>query len=142
MKLRSALLVASIFLASLSAYAKLIPLRPFFLERGITLNGAEIPPGMYSLALETQGPSVVVALWRGEKFIVNARGTWVKHSVKYAQNAVLLRVNSDGTRSLVEIRLAGMAKTIVLDDVTQVLHVVPGPDRSGTSDSNRVPIGN
>ena len=142
MKFRSFILSAAILIAGASAYAKLIPLRPFFLEQGITLNGAEIPHGMYALSLETQGSSVVVTLSKEGKFIANAHGTWVKHGVKYTQNAVLLRVNPDGTRSLVEIRLAGMAKTIMLDDVTQVVRVTPGRDRTATNNSDRSPIGN
>jgi hypothetical protein len=142
MRFRSFILTAAILIGGVSAYAKLIPIRPFFLDRGITLNGVEIPPGMYTLSLETQGSSVVASLWREDKFIANARGTWVKHGVKYTQNAALLRINSDGTRSLVEIRLAGLAKTIMFDDVTEVLRAAPGQDHTVINDSNRVPIGN
>jgi hypothetical protein len=142
MKFRSFVLAIAIFFAGASAYAKLIPLRPLFLERGVTLNGVEIPHGMYSLSLDTQGSSVIVTLLRDGKFIASARGTWVKHSVKYNQDAVLLRVNPDGTRSLIEIRLARLTKTIMLDDVTQVLHVVPGQDQTSEIGANRTRIGN
>jgi hypothetical protein len=82
---------------------------------------------MYTLSLETHGVSVHAALWKDGRFIASARGTWVRHGVKYREDAVLLQVNSDGTRSLLEIRLAGSAKTIVLDNVSPVLHVAPTP---------------
>lgn len=47
--------------------------------------------------------------------------------MKYAENAVLLRVNEDGTRALSEIRLAGSAKSIVLDSESSILRVAPVP---------------
>lgn len=142
MKVRSALLAVAISIASLSAYSKLIPLRPFFLDRGITLNGAEVPQGTYSLSIDTQGSSVIVTLLKEGKFVASGRGTWVKHGVRYNQDAVLLRVNSDGSRSLVEIRLSGLAKTIVFDDVTQVLHVAPGTNQAAKSGTQQMPVGN
>jgi hypothetical protein len=142
MKARSVVLAVLVLFTGISANAKLIPLRPFFFDRGITLNGAEIAPGMYSLSLETQGSSVVASFSKDGKFVANAHGTWVKHGVKYTENAVLLRVNSDGTRSLIEIRLAGVAKSIMLDDVTTTIHAVPGPDRASSGIANQIPIGN
>jgi hypothetical protein len=142
MKLRSLLLAIAVLFAGVSAYAKLIPLRPFFLDQGITLNGVEVPQGMYSLSLETQGTSVVVTLRRGEKFIASAHGNWVNHDVKYGQTSVLLRVNPDGTRSLAEIRLAGSTKTVMLDNVTDVLHAGPGQSHTTTSGADHTPVGN
>jgi hypothetical protein len=143
MKFKSVMLTIVILIGGVSAYAKLIPLRPLFLDRGITLNGVEIPQGMYTLGLDTQGSSAVVTLRKDGKFVANAHGTWVKHGVKYGENAVLLRVNPDGTRSLIEIRLSGLAKTIMLDDVTSVIHVAPGQDHTAAaSGSERIQIGN
>jgi hypothetical protein len=43
--------------------------------------------------------------------------------MKFTGNTVLLRVNPDGTRSLVEIRLAGTAKTIVLNNSDAIIQV-------------------
>ena len=137
MKFKTVVLIASILIASISAWAKVIPPRPFFLDRDVTLNGAAVPPGTYSLVLESQGASVRATLWMEGQFIATAHGTWVKHSVKYTEDAALLRVNSDGTRTLTEIRLAGSAKTIVIDGENQVLRVAPGSGGSGRNSSNR-----
>ena len=127
MKFRSAVLAALILIAGLAAYAKMNPPRHLFLDRDITVNGVNVRRGMYTLSLETHGMSVRAALWKDGRFIVSAHGTWVRHGVKYTEDAVLLQVNSDGTRSLMEIRLAGSAKTIVLDNESPVLHVAPTP---------------
>jgi hypothetical protein len=127
MKFRSVVLAALILIAGLPAYAKMNPPRHLFLDRDITVNGVSVPRGMYALALETHGVSVHAALWKDGRFIASAHGTWVRHGIKYREDAVLLQVNSDGTRSLLEIRLAGSAKTIVLDNESPVLHVAPTP---------------
>ena len=135
MKLRTFVLSAWILTASVSAGAKVIPPRLFYLDRDITVNGATVPGGMYTLAVESEGVSVRVTFRREGQFIATAHGTWVKNGVKYTKNAVLLRVNSDGTRSLTEIRLAGSAKTIVLDTDSPFLRLGPSPEISGGNSS-------
>jgi hypothetical protein len=87
------------------------------------MNGAEIPEGMYQLTLESSNSSVRVTLWRDGEFVATARGAWVKGGMKYTENTVLLRVNSDGSRSLIEIRLAGTARTIVLNNSDTVIQL-------------------
>jgi hypothetical protein len=96
---------------------------PFFLNTAITMNGAEVPPGVYDLSWESHNATVRVILSKDGRFFATAHGTWVKHGVKYAGDAALLRVNSDGSRSLVEIRLAGINKTIVLETVNPTVQV-------------------
>ena len=134
MKFKTVLLSAVILMTNVSALAKVIPPRPFYLERDVTVNGALVPQGMYSLTVESKGSSVRATLWKEGRFVATAHGTWVRHSVKYVQDAVLLRVNADGTRSLTEIRLAGSTKTIVIDGDGPVQRSTPAPDRdSGNS---------
>jgi len=124
MKIRRAALSTFILLAaSFPLPAKKNPARPFFLQAPFIMNGAEIPQGMYQLTLESSNSSVQVTLWREGQFIATARGVWVKSGMKFTGNTVLLRVNPDGTRSLVEIRLAGTAKTIVLNNSDTIIQV-------------------
>jgi hypothetical protein len=135
MKFRTFTLAALILIAGRSASAKVVPPQPLFLDRDITVNGARVPQGMYTLAVEAQGASVRATFWREGQFIATAHGTWVRHGIKYHENAVLLKVNSDGTRSLMEIRLAGSAKTIVLDGENPALRLSPTPESSGGNTS-------
>jgi hypothetical protein len=97
--------------------------RPFFLRTTVTMNGAEVPAGLYELSWESQNSKVSVTLWKDGRFFATARGTWVKNAVQYSEDAALLRVNSDGSRSLVEIRLAGVKKTIVIENVSSILQL-------------------
>lgn len=116
MKAKIAVLAVLFLLAaSLPIGAKKIPPRPFFLRTPVTLNGAEIPPGLYELSLESGNSAVRVTLCRDGRFVDTALGAWVKNGAKYTEDSALLRVNSDGSRSLIEIRFAGIAKTIVLN---------------------------
>jgi hypothetical protein len=133
MKFRIVVLVALSLMASISICAKVIPPRPLFLNRDITVNGARVPMGVYTLKLESQGVSVRATLLKDGQFVATAHGIWVKHGVKYTEDAVLLRVNADGTRSLTEIRIAGSTKSIVIDRDNQVLSVAPGSGGSGNS---------
>lgn len=135
MKFRTFVLSAWILTASVPAGAKVIPPRLFYLDTDITVNGASVPRGMYTLAVESQGFSVRATFRREGEFIATAHGTLVKHGVKYTQNAVLLRVNSDGTRSLTEIRLAGSAQTIVIDTESPFLRLAPSPESGGGNSS-------
>jgi len=89
--------------------------RPFFLQTAVTMNGAEVPAGIYELSWESQNSKVRVTLWKGGQFFATAQGTWVKNGVQYPGDAALLRVNPDGSRSLMEIRLAGEKRSIVLE---------------------------
>jgi hypothetical protein len=106
-------LVILLFVCSLARANKS---RPFYLRTAVTMNGVEVAPGTYDLSWESQNSKVRVTLWKHGLFFATAQGTWVKNGVKYPGDAALLRVNSDGSRSLVEIRLAGVKKSIVLED--------------------------
>jgi len=97
--------------------------RPFYLRIAATMNGAEIPPGIYEVSWESEKTGVRVTLWKNGQFFATAKGDWVKHGVKYTDDAAVLRVNSDGSRSLVEIRIAGVKKTIVLGTVEPILQI-------------------
>ena len=115
MRIRTtALAVLALLTTSLPVPAKKKPIHPFFLQTPVNMNGAEIPAGLYGLVMESNNSNVQVSLWKDGQFVAAARGAWVKSGVKYTQDAALLRVNADGSRSLIEIRLAGAAKSIVL----------------------------
>jgi hypothetical protein len=115
MKIKAALTIVILLASSVQLLAKKNPERPFFfLPATVTVNGAEIPEGMYQLTLSSTNSTVRVELWKDGKFVATASGTWVKSGVKFKDNTILLRVNPDGSRSLVELRLAGVAKSIVM----------------------------
>jgi hypothetical protein len=102
--------------------AKKNPPRPFLLQDVVVLNGAQVPAGVYELTWESRGSTARVTLSKEGKFVATAQGVWVKSGVKYKEDAVLLRVNSDGTKSLIEIRIAGGARSIVFEHTDAPVH--------------------
>jgi hypothetical protein len=114
--------IAILLLTSLPVQARKNS-RQFVLQITVTMNGVEIPAGLYDLSWEPERPGVRVNLWKNGRFFATAKGDWVKNGVKYTGDAALLRVNSDGSRSLVEIRLAGVKKTIVLETIEPILRL-------------------
>jgi hypothetical protein len=119
MRLTSGILFVFVWIAVAGtsvASAKRVPLLPMFLKDPIMINGAEVPSGSYLLSVESQGPTVQVTVWRNDQFVAAARGAWVKSGIRFAEDALVVRVNPDGTRSLIEIRLGGTEKAIVLQD--------------------------
>ena len=115
--MRRAMLLPVLILlfASNPISAKKIQPRPFLLQDVVILNGAQVPAGVYELTWESRGSTARVTLNKNGKFVATAQGVWVKSGEKYKEDAVLLRVNSDGTKSLIEIRIAGGAKSIVFE---------------------------
>jgi hypothetical protein len=115
--MKKALLLPVVILlfANTPVVAKKNPPRPFRLREVVVLNGAQIPPGGYDLTWETHNSAARVTLWKDGQFVATAPGAWVKNGVKYAEDEALVRVNSDGTKSLIEIRIAGTGRAIVFD---------------------------
>jgi hypothetical protein len=114
MKTKIAIHVTLFLLAiSIPVMAKETPPRPFQLQQMVTLNGAQVPAGIYELSWETERSTVRVTLRKGGEVVAAAKGVLVKNGTTYSQDAALLRVNPDGTRSLIEIRIAGASKAIV-----------------------------
>lgn len=123
MKIRVAGLTMLLLLAAtFPALAKKNPPRPFRLRDEVILNGAQIPAGIYELTWETHGSTARVTLSKDGQFVATAPAVWAKSAIKYTEDQALLRVNSDGSRSLIEIRIAGEAKAIVFADGDTPVH--------------------
>jgi hypothetical protein len=54
--------------------------------------------------------------------VATAPAVWAKNGVKYGVDEALLRVNSDGSKSLIEIRIAGAPRAIVFMNTDATVH--------------------
>jgi hypothetical protein len=122
MKISAAVLTMILLAASFPVAARKNPPRPFQLRDVVILNGAQVPAGTYELTWETHGSIASVSLWKNGQFVATAQGAFVKNGVKYTEDAALLRVNSDGTKSLIEIRIAGASRAIVFNQTDAEVH--------------------
>jgi hypothetical protein len=123
LRFKSLIFVTLILLAaSIPALAKKNPPRLFQLREDVILNGAQVPAGLYVLIWETQGAKARVTLQKEGKFVATAEGNFVKSGMKFPQDAAVLSENPDGTKSLIEIRIAGSSNSIVLNSSDATVH--------------------
>jgi hypothetical protein len=106
--------------SSFPALAANDPTRLFLLQIPITLNGVEVPKGVYDFTVDSDKSNVKITLKKQGRVIATAPGTLVKTGVTPKSNLVLLSVNPDGSRALYEIRLAGSQQAIMLDETATI----------------------
>ena len=112
----------ALIIATSPVWGKKSSPHPFNLPFVVNLNGAQVPAGTYELTWESQGSAAHATLWKDGQFVATAPGAWVKSGVKYSEDEALIRVNSEGSRSLVEIRIGGTARAIVFDPTGNTVH--------------------
>ena len=107
-----------------SAHANLVSrgFRPRSYERGsrsltffsgLTVNGSRLPVGDLVVTWESYLPDAIVKFEKDGSVIGTTDGKWEKRGVKYGDDAIVYRKNSDGSRTLLEIRFAGMNQALV-----------------------------
>jgi hypothetical protein len=87
--------------------------RSFTFPFALTLNGTQVPVGDYTISWESYSPDALVKLVLNYDVVATPEAKWVKGDVSYQHNAVVWRQNRDGSRSLIEIRFAGMNRALV-----------------------------
>jgi hypothetical protein len=87
--------------------------RTFMLPTAVTLNGTHLPVGLYFINWDSYVPDVFVKFEKDSSVISRAEGEWVRRGVKYEDDAIVYRKNGDGSRTLLEIRFAGMNQALV-----------------------------
>jgi hypothetical protein len=87
--------------------------RSFTFPFVLTLNGTQVPAGDYTISWESYSPDALVKFVVNYDIMAKAEAKWVKRDVTYQHNAVAWRQNRDGSRSLIEIRFAGMSRALV-----------------------------
>jgi SPOR domain len=85
----------------------------FSLPSGLTFNGSYIPVGDCVISWESYVPDAIVKFEKDGSVRATAEGKWVRRSVRYDGDAVVYRKNGDGSRTLLEIRFAGMSQALV-----------------------------
>jgi hypothetical protein len=89
--------------------------RAFRFSYVLTLNGARIPFGEYTIRWESYSSLVIVQFVQNNDVVATVDGRWTKRDVMYNQSAYGFRGSGDGSRNLVEIRFAGMRQALVFD---------------------------
>jgi hypothetical protein len=87
--------------------------RNFNLPPAMKVGGTRLPVGYCVISWESYIPDAIVKIEDDRGMGVTVEGKWVKRDVRYTENAVAYQKNSDGSRTLVEIRFSGMGQVLV-----------------------------
>ena len=85
------------------------------LRYDMTLKGAQLAPGEYSISWVAHSPEATVTVASKKNVVATVEGRLVDAGKKFSQDAVVYDSNPDGTRTIREIRLAGSTQAIVFD---------------------------
>jgi cell division protein FtsN len=89
--------------------------RGFAFSYVLTLNGARIPVGDYSIRWESYSSLVVVEFVQNNDIVATVDGKWAKREAPYDRGAYAFTSNGDGSRNLVWIQFTGMTQTLLFD---------------------------
>ena len=87
--------------------------RTLILRSGVTLNGTHMPVGECVINWESYVSDAVVKFVHDNDVVATTSGKWVKRGVKYTDDAYVYRKTGDGSRTLLEVRFAGMRQALV-----------------------------
>jgi cell division protein FtsN len=87
--------------------------RDFTLPPALKVAGSHLPVGDCVISWESYSPDAIVKIEDVRGMGVTLEGKWVNQGVKYTEDAVGLHKNRDGSRTLIEIRFAGMGQALV-----------------------------
>jgi len=105
-----------LLVASTSAFAK--HSGKVTLAFAASLNGSSLTPGEYKVTWEQHSPEATVTLAKGKNVVATTAGKWVDREVRYPANAVLYNVNPDGSRTVMELRFAGLKGALVFGEAS------------------------
>jgi hypothetical protein len=80
------------------------------------LNGNRLDVGQYTIQWESHSPTATVTVWKGKKLVATTEGKLVDRRTRYKSNTFVFDANSDGTRVVREIGLAGSSQVLVFGD--------------------------
>jgi hypothetical protein len=105
-------LIVILVLAAASALAK--NERRLTITNDASIGGKTLQAGNYNVDWVSHSPQATVTFYSGKDAVATVEGKWVDRGSEYKQNAVLYENHPDGSRSIVEIRFAGMKQALVL----------------------------
>lgn len=81
---------------------------------GVRINGTNAAGGDCEIRWESYVTEATVKFLQRGALVATATGKWAPSAVKYDRDAIVIQRNRDGSRKLLEVRFAGMKRTLVL----------------------------
>lgn len=111
---RFAAVVGVFVLASLSVFAR--DSQTIRFPYAASLAGAEVQPGAYELSWVSHSPEATITLKHGKNVVATVEGKWEERNVKCDRNSIVYEKSGNGSRKIVEIRLAGKSQVLVFEN--------------------------
>jgi cell division protein FtsN len=90
--------------------------RSFWLPKGLTLQGTQIPFGDCVVSWESYVTDAFVTFEKDGSVVTRAEGKWMERGARYQENGLVYQRNVDGSRTLLEIRFAGLSRALVFGE--------------------------
>jgi hypothetical protein len=88
------------------------------LQNPATVNGTKLKAGEYKLEWEGTGPNVEVSIKQGKKVLAKVPAKLVDLNAAPDNNAAIVKLAEDGSRTLAGARFAGKKTAIQLEDTS------------------------
>ena len=111
---RITLAAAILLMAALSAVAQ--NARTLKVPYSASVNGKQLAAGEYKVTWETHSPQATVNFAQKREVVATVEGKWVDRETKYEANAVVYSNNPDGSRTILEVRFAGLKGALVFGE--------------------------
>ena len=111
---RITLTLAIVLMAALSAVAQ--NARTLKLPYSASVNGKQLAAGEYKVTWQTHSPAATVNFTQKREVVATVEGKWVDRDTKYEANSVVYSMNPDGSRTIMEVRFAGLKGALVFGE--------------------------
>ncbi len=82
----------------------------------VTVNGKQLPAGEYSVQWDGKGPDVQLNIVKGHKVMASTPARVVSTDRTPDRDSAILKMNSDGSKSVSEIRFGGKKYALAIGD--------------------------
>jgi hypothetical protein len=106
--------LAILLMAALSAVAQ--NTRTLKVPYSASLNGKQLAAGEYKVTWQTHSPEATVTFAQKREVVTTVEGKWVDRDTKYEANSVVYSNNPDGSRTILEVRFAGLKGALVFGE--------------------------
>ena len=106
------LVLVVLVLSAASAFAK--NERQLAITSDASVSGKMLRAGKYKVGWVSHSPEATVTFYSRREAVTTVEGKWVNRGSEYKQNAVVYANHPDGSKSIIEIRFAGMSRALVL----------------------------
>jgi hypothetical protein len=103
-----------LLMAALSAVAQ--NARTLKVPYSASLKGKQLAAGEYKVTWQTHSPEATVNFMQKKAVVATVEGKWVDRDTKYEANAVVYSNNPDGSRTILEVRFAGLKGALVFGE--------------------------